>query len=195
MPDAHHVDSTGLSLPDAGWPPDRVAPGDLEALRRFINTTNLESGAERWRDVHDVRSWLAAEGHQAWDVTDRDIAVMIEFRELLRDLATANHNGDFAAPDRSDLLAGVRLGVARDGARLTVVSSSTGVDGMLGHMAAIAVRAGADGTWRGLKACRNDRCRWAYYDHSKNQRGRWCSMTACGSRQKARAYRARNRTG
>lgn len=114
---------------------------------------------------------------------------------MLRDLATANHDDVAATVDHADLLDGLRLDVVQHGAQLTVTAVGAGVDHLLGTIAAIAVRAAANGTWRRLKACRNDGCRWAYYDHSKNQRGRWCSMMACGSRRKARAYRARNRTG
>jgi predicted RNA-binding Zn ribbon-like protein len=49
------------------------------------------------------------------------------------------------------------------------------------------------GTWTHLKVCRSDTCRWAFYDHSKNGRSCWCSMRVCGSREKARTYRARQR--
>lgn len=46
-----------------------------------------------------------------------------------------------------------------------------------------------DGTWQRLKACRE--CSWAFYDHSKNVAGSWCSMKVCGGRVKQRAYYAR----
>jgi predicted RNA-binding Zn ribbon-like protein len=49
-------------------------------------------------------------------------------------------------------------------------------------------------TWARLKACRSDTCRWAFYDHSKNRSGHWCSMEVCGARHKAREYRARHRS-
>jgi CGNR zinc finger/Putative stress-induced transcription regulator len=56
----------------------------------------------------------------------------------------------------------------------------------------IAVRdAQLGGTWGRLKACHNDECRWAYYDRSHSQRGRWCDMAVCGNRVKNRALRAR----
>lgn len=50
-------------------------------------------------------------------------------------------------------------------------------------------------TWPRLKACREDTCRWAFYDHSKNRSGHWCSMEVCGARHKARQYRARHKAG
>ena len=42
-----------------------------------------------------------------------------------------------------------------------------------------------------MKACRNERCRWVFYDHSRNHTGTWCSMRICGNRHKVRAHRAR----
>ena len=47
------------------------------------------------------------------------------------------------------------------------------------------------GTWERLKICSSDTCRWAFYDRSKNGCSCWCSMRGCGTREKARAYRAR----
>ncbi|MER7367820.1 CGNR zinc finger domain-containing protein [Nonomuraea wenchangensis] len=37
----------------------------------------------------------------------------------------------------------------------------------------------------------NDRCQWAFYDHSRSRTGRWCSMRVCGHR----VEQARWRTG
>jgi len=48
-------------------------------------------------------------------------------------------------------------------------------------------------TWSRLKACRDDACQWAFYDHSKNRSGTWCSMADCGNRTKTRAFRQRAR--
>jgi predicted RNA-binding Zn ribbon-like protein len=50
-----------------------------------------------------------------------------------------------------------------------------------------------DGTWDRLKACPGHDCGWAFYDHSRNQTGRWCSMSVCGGRAKARAHYHRRR--
>ena len=51
-----------------------------------------------------------------------------------------------------------------------------------------------DGTFDRLKACPGENCGWAFYDRSKNQSARWCSMAICGSREKVRAHRARRVT-
>ena len=56
-------------------------------------------------------------------------------------------------------------------------------------------RAMADGTWPRLKACAAHNCEWAFYDTSKNRSRTWCNMAVCGNREKARAYRQRQRAG
>ena len=55
-----------------------------------------------------------------------------------------------------------------------------------GHPGTLA-RAMADGSWSRVKSCRNDTCRWLFYDHSRNRSGTWCTMAICGSRMKSRA--------
>ena len=66
-----------------------------------------------------------------------------------------------------------------------------GVDGALGAILAAFHDAVVDGTAARLRICRNDACRWAFYDHSRNGSAAWCSMTVCGTHLKARAYRRR----
>jgi predicted RNA-binding Zn ribbon-like protein len=67
-----------------------------------------------------------------------------------------------------------------------------GVDGALGRLLAIVAAAMLTGEWERMRTCDNDSCRWAFYDHSKNQSAHWCG-TRCGNLMKARAYRRRKR--
>jgi predicted RNA-binding Zn ribbon-like protein len=67
------------------------------------------------------------------------------------------------------------------------------LDAALAVIGAIVAVAQLDGTWGRLKACRAEQCGWAFFDHSRNQAGKWCAMSACGSRVKAREYRGRVR--
>jgi predicted RNA-binding Zn ribbon-like protein len=71
--------------------------------------------------------------------------------------------------------------------------TGAGVDRALGMLLAITATAMLDGTWQRLKACPGHDCGWAFYDHSRNQTGRWCSMAVCGGRAKARAHYHRRR--
>jgi predicted RNA-binding Zn ribbon-like protein len=62
---------------------------------------------------------------------------------------------------------------------------------VLGTVVAAVYDAMHDGTWSRMKACRNDGCRWAFYDHSRNRSGAWCQMETCGTQAKMRTYRQR----
>ena len=42
-----------------------------------------------------------------------------------------------------------------------------------------------------VRECAGERCAWLFLDHSKNKSRRWCDMTVCGNRTKARRHRAR----
>ena len=117
---------------------------------------------------------------------------------VLRELLLSNNDGRSANPTAPAVLNGVaarvglRLRVGADGlARLEV--EGTGADGALGRLLVVVYRAMESGDWWRLKACRNDTCRWAFFDRSKNQSRHWCSMEVCGSRYKAHEYRERHK--
>jgi predicted RNA-binding Zn ribbon-like protein len=44
-----------------------------------------------------------------------------------------------------------------------------------------------------LRECAAGDCGWLFLDRSKNRSRRWCDMTVCGNRDKARRHRARRR--
>jgi predicted RNA-binding Zn ribbon-like protein len=88
----------------------------------------------------------------------------------------------------------VELRFALDGPRF-VRCRRGGLDAALGVVLAIAARGMLDGTWERLKICPGDDCGWAFYDHSRNRSGRWCSMLVCGGRAKARTHYQRHRGG
>ena len=108
----------------------------------------------------------------------------------------ATHNGLPADPaalerlERASERAALRATFAA-GATPGWPRPSTGPTPGLARLLAAVATAQADGTWSRLKACADDGCLWAFYDHSKNRRGRWCSMAVCGNQHKARAYRER----
>ena len=47
--------------------------------------------------------------------------------------------------------------------------------------------------WRRVKVCRNDGCRWAFYDETRGNNRRWCNDLTCGNRDKVRRFRARRK--
>jgi predicted RNA-binding Zn ribbon-like protein len=64
---------------------------------------------------------------------------------------------------------------------------------VLGRIAVATFNARHSGEWQRLKACSRDECQWVFYDQSRSQTSRWCSMRVCGNREKVRNYQTRNR--
>src|SRR4051794_5267408 len=178
----------------------KAAPGDLNHIRRFVNTRDLERLTDEIAEPDTLRDWLAERGliDDRADLTEADVRQARAVREALRKLLLAN-NGDPLDPAAVDALnaaakgAELQLRVAPDGsAELAPVRG--GIDAAIGRLLAIVHTAMADGTWSRLKACAlHDTCEWAFYDWSKNRSGTWCDMKVCGNRTKARAYRERKR--
>ena len=198
------TDHRGRYVPDGSWPPGRGAPEPLERLRRFVNTANPESGADHFETPASLAAWLEREGYGRPRVTERDRTRAVLLRAAVRELAIANHEREHegaAGPHAAeahrllDGLAGDLPLVVRFSPEPGLVAVSGGVDGVLSSLVATLHDAMVAGTWSRLKACRNSHCRWAFYDHSRNSSGAWCSELACGSRMKVRAYRARQRAG
>jgi predicted RNA-binding Zn ribbon-like protein len=84
----------------------------------------------------------------------------------------------------------LRLG----GGRLVVVesSSASGIDEVLGAVAASVADLLAHGDPRRIKVCANPDCRWVIYDESRNRTRRWCEAAVCGSLIKVRRFRSRH---
>ncbi|MGH2756635.1 MAG: CGNR zinc finger domain-containing protein [Actinomycetota bacterium] len=176
----------------------KTAPGRLEVVQDFVNTADLEGGTDDLAGPEDLRAWLAERDLIApgIDLSPADLARAVEFREGLRDALEANHDGALdprAIETINRTAAGARLVVrmAPDGSS-SLVPDSAGIEGALGRLLAIVYTAMTDGTWDRLKICKRDKCRWAFYDQSKNQSGSWCSMAVCGNKEKAAAYRRRH---
>jgi predicted RNA-binding Zn ribbon-like protein len=181
-------------------PGDRdPAPGPaLHLLQDFVNTNDIEGGTDALATPERLHSWLV-DRRQALPgemVTEEQRQRSVDVREGLRALGRAN-NGEpedrdqIAALNRAANGIPVVLGIKPHDWSLRPAGS--GVDSFLGTILATVARSMADGSWSRIKACRNDTCRWLFYDHSRNRSGTWCTMAVCGSRMKSRAYRSRRR--
>ena len=174
------------------------APGSLALVQKFINSTEMPDGVDELRTAPLAATWLRDATGADLTVSDRDLERLIATREALRDLLEGHtgENVDPAVAVRLEKLLGhapLRPIVSVQGATLAV--DCRGIDSFLGMISTALVEATLMGTWERFKVCRSDSCRWAFYDHSKNGRSCWCSMRVCGSREKARTYRARQRAG
>jgi predicted RNA-binding Zn ribbon-like protein len=172
------------------------APEPIRLVQTFINTNDRE-GDDRLDSPEALRDWLDASGLDApARVSPAGFERAIALREALRELVSANGGLPYddtatAVVDEAARRAGLHP-VMTGPAASALEPDAAGLDGALGRIVA-AMHAGiADGTWERLKACERDTCRWAFYDHSKNRSGHWCSMAVCGAREKnKRAYRRR----
>jgi predicted RNA-binding Zn ribbon-like protein len=172
------------------------APGDLELVRSFINTVDLEGGPEQLTDPAALSGWLRAHDLlEGGDAGADDLRQAVAVREALRVLCWANNGlqasrGASATLDEAAARAGLRLRF-RDPGEAALMPSAEGVDAALGRLLAIVAESMRDGSWARLKACRSEVCGWAFYDRSRNRSGTWCDMAVCGNRTKVRAYRER----
>jgi predicted RNA-binding Zn ribbon-like protein len=179
----------------------KAAPDELDHIRVFVNTLDLETNEDKLADPAATAAWLSERGLLPGDepLSDADARQARSMREALRKLLLA-HNGAPIEPAAVEA-----VNAATKSAELVVrfdehgeaalVPVRPGIDGALGRLLAIVFRSMAEGTWERLKACPAEDCEWAFYDWSKNRSGTWCDMDVCGNRAKARAYRQRRQRG
>jgi predicted RNA-binding Zn ribbon-like protein len=183
-----------------GRPP---APGRLALVQAYVNSFfDLEGewGADLFATPARLAGWLSDRELLPAGTTlhARDRTRAITVREGLRGLAAGNNDASAqaAAASLADInraAAGARVEVLLEADGPRFAATGSGLDRALGVVLAITGTAMLDGTWQRLKTCPGDHCGWAFYDHSRNQTGRWCSMSVCGGRAKARAHYHRRR--
>jgi len=153
-----------------------------------------------WERLHgptDLATWL--EGRfEACDgtVTERDLTDAKGLREAIASIATRLSTDErpdprhvdvinlFAAtPDIPPRLAGGGLQAGRTRVRTGQALST---------MAREAVFLFSDEQHERIRECAAEDCALVFYDESRSNNRRWCSMQRCGNRAKVRSHRARN---
>jgi predicted RNA-binding Zn ribbon-like protein len=157
-------------------------------------------GREALTSADELHAWFADRALVPADAALRpsDVAIAVTVREGLR-AVLLGHNGQLSDTKALDTLNSalvelpVRLTFSQDGYRL-LSTLSTPLGQALGLLADAIRQCTEDGTWPRLKVCARDTCRWSFYDASRNQVRRWCSMAGCGNHIKMqRAYTARKK--
>ena len=162
------------------------APPHLAPLQDLLNTVNLESGDDELAPGA-FAVWSGVRGVDDADEADR--TRLQTFREDLRRWV-ASREGQVPAPVAAGVAA-AQLQVSVIDGRLRTTSRTA-----FGRLVAETVEgiraAQRDDEWKRLKVCDRGSCRWAFYDHSRNNSSRWCASSICGAREKSRrAYRRR----
>jgi predicted RNA-binding Zn ribbon-like protein len=174
------------------------APGDLELVRRFVNTRDVEEGSDELDSPDALLDWFAGMdllNRDRASADEKDLERALAVREGIRSLLLTNNGEEVEPAHLSELnraAGSVCLTVRFDEeGNPALKPESSGVSAALGRILATVVRATNEGVWSRLKVCPNDACQWAFYDRSKNRSGKWCTMEVCGNRMKARTFRQR----
>jgi predicted RNA-binding Zn ribbon-like protein len=195
--DDREMRQVGEQIEPGGRP---KAPGRLELLQRFVNSSNHDFPAD-WDRIgtrEKARAWLLekellAPGDR---ISAADAARLRELREAIRALVIANQRGEpdaEAAAVVRRAAATAQLSVAVDDTGQTALNAARrGVDGAVATLLGILHEAQLTGHWSRMKACRE--CEYAFFDRSKNRSAAWCAMSICGNRTKNRAYYRRRRS-
>jgi predicted RNA-binding Zn ribbon-like protein len=173
-------------------------PEDLQPVVDLLNSIDLEDGTDELASKATFSAWLASRvgSGPARRATARDLGNARSIRDALRALAAHNSGEPLAESSLargSAALGELPIEVQFVADRSAVTVGGKGVERYLGEIVADYVRAQEQHRWRRIKLCASPECRWAYWDDSKNASRRWCAMGVCGSRNKMRAYRSRNR--
>jgi predicted RNA-binding Zn ribbon-like protein len=164
-------------------------------LQDFLNTADIESETDLVGTAAALTAWLASRGllHGQGTVAAAEHARVLELRELLRDALEAATHGESAdaANTRLDRIAATVPLRVRFGPEARLEPARASAAPALGPILATIYDALREDGLARLKVCRNEACRWAFYDTSRNRSGVWCSMAICGNRMKGRAFRRR----
>lgn len=137
---------------------------------------------------------LLTKGEQASVESEAVFRQAIQIREtIFRVFAALAHD---QSPNEDDLVQLHQIWIESE-AHAKLVQSEAGfaleweggeaLDSMLWPITRSAIRLLTSEELRQVKQC--DRCDWLFLDQSRNQKRRWCSMSACGNRVKmARRY-------
>ncbi|MDQ4106516.1 MAG: CGNR zinc finger domain-containing protein, partial [Actinomycetota bacterium] len=156
----------------AGWNNPKPAPGSLALVQDFVNTRNYFHGGELLGDAGEATLRLTELGllEEGERIGEAERRRLIAFREGLRGLLLA-HNGVAESGTEAETLddpvasAVLRVRFGPDGRPGLEPASGVGaVERIVGRLLAEAAWAEAEGKWGRLRACRNEECRWVFYD-------------------------------
>lgn len=195
-----------MTGPAATSPATAVEPlfvGDHPALDLLNTIVRLESGlVDVWQSDHDVMEWLARTGL----VETKDavhfrrgalLAAARRLRDMVRTLVVARKAKKRLdpAPLNQILAKGHShcevLGTKADSLSVVRQYETATPEALLAPLAEAAAEFLATADFDLVRACEGPECVLWFYDRTKAHRRRWCSMEACGNRNKVARFRSR----
>lgn len=170
----------------------------IDLVRDYVNTLDFETGIDRIATPDELAMWLSEQGlvDDLVEPTEQELADALAVREAIRELLLANNGveADEGAASKTLEDAGrkAQLGVRFEAGRPVLAPESDGTRGAIGRIVATVAEVAPTDEWKRLKGCRDENCRVAFYDKSRNRSRAWCSMEVCGNREKARTFRHRH---
>ncbi len=178
---------------------EQAIPRELELIRDFVNTRELDPDRDEISEPRALAAWLSERGllSERARTTRAHVDRAVELREALRTLLLAHNDegidtADAAkAIDRAARQAELEVRFNPD-CTTELVPAAQGAAAAIGRIVAIVADAAGTEEWSRLKACRRESCLWAFYDQARNRSRAWCSMEVCGNREKAQKFRERH---
>jgi len=170
----------------------------LDLVRDYVNTLDFETGIDRISSPDELAMWFSEQGlvDDLVEPTDEEHTDALAVREAIRELLLANNGVSADSVGASKTLERVgreaRLGVRFENGLPVLAPETEGARAALGRIVATVAELAPTDEWKRLKTCRDENCRVAFYDKSRNRSRAWCSMEVCGNREKARSFRARH---
>jgi len=184
----------------------------------WLDAVNCEwiSGNARvdgWRDCESLQAWFRQAGARYDEAAalrqvtlggDAVLEAAKHLRASLRRACEATRDGNAIPQSVVDELNSLlskhgvvsELEISPDGPReREITEENGGADAALYVLARSALRSWTRGDLARLKPCANPNCILWFLDTSKNGTRRWCSMQACGNRNKVSAHYERRAKG
>ena len=188
---------TGQWLNDSGvaWWFDS---GALALDLAYTGPTPDAPHREQLAEPGDLAFWLSERFDEvAGDVTDGDVRDATALRASIAQAMTAVAHGETAAPGDIDIInlyaATPDIPPALAGGSRQAGRGRARVGQALSEVARSAVALFGDELRGRIRTCAADDCSLVFFDGSRSDNRRWCSMQRCGNRAKVRAHRARLR--
>lgn len=173
---------------------------DSGALSLDFAHTGVKDGPPNWEQFHvpaDLTAWLRERFDRLDDeATERDLSDALGLRASIYSLARAVADGNIPSADDIDVVnlfaATPDIPPALSGGHRQAGRTALRTGQVLSTIARDAVELFSEEPGR-IRECGADNCKLVFYDESRTNNRRWCSMQRCGNRAKVRAFRAKEK--